>query len=204
METDVLIVGAGPVGLTLGLDLAGRDLKVTIAERRNAAEPPSAICNHVAARRMEIFRRLGAASTVRNAGLPADLPHDVAFRTSAAGFEMSRIPIPSRARRFVAKAGPDTGWPTAEPPHRINQTFLEPLLFAAAEQTPGYACEDSPIVAHDRERAPEYSLSDFTPSTFPGCRTPHLWLADGRSLYDALGPGFTLLRFDREIGAPWR
>ena len=39
-------------------------------------------------------------------------------------------------------------------------------------------------------------MDDFTPSTVPGCRTPHVWLDDGRSLYDALGPGYTLLRFD--------
>jgi hypothetical protein len=39
-------------------------------------------------------------------------------------------------------------------------------------------------------------MRDFTPSTAPGCRTPHLWLADGRSLYDALGPEFTLIRTD--------
>jgi hypothetical protein len=39
-------------------------------------------------------------------------------------------------------------------------------------------------------------MDDFTPSTAPGCRTPHLWLDDGRSLYDALGADFTLLRFD--------
>jgi hypothetical protein len=30
----------------------------------------------------------------------------------------------------------------------------------------------------------------------PGCRTPHLRFRDGRSLYDAIGPEFTLLRFD--------
>jgi hypothetical protein len=39
-------------------------------------------------------------------------------------------------------------------------------------------------------------MGGFTPSTVPGCRAPHLWLADGRSLYDAFGPGYTLLRFD--------
>ncbi len=42
-------------------------------------------------------------------------------------------------------------------------------------------------------------MGDFTPSTVPGCRTPHLWLADGRSLYDALGPEYTLLRFDTSV-----
>jgi hypothetical protein len=39
-------------------------------------------------------------------------------------------------------------------------------------------------------------LYDFKQSTVPGCRTPHLWLRDGTSLYDALGPDFTLLRLD--------
>ena len=33
----------------------------------------------------------------------------------------------------------------------------------------------------------------------PGCRLPHLWLPDGRSLYDLLGPEFTLLRFDPSV-----
>ena len=42
-------------------------------------------------------------------------------------------------------------------------------------------------------------MYDFTPSTVAGCRTPHLWLRDGRSLYDAMGGGFTLLRFDRAV-----
>ena len=46
-------------------------------------------------------------------------------------------------------------------------------------------------------------MYEFSQSTVPGCRTPHLWLRDGGSLYDALGSDFTLLRFDPkvEIGA---
>jgi hypothetical protein len=42
-------------------------------------------------------------------------------------------------------------------------------------------------------------MGDFTPSTVPGARMPHLWLADGRSLYDAFGPHYTLVRFDSGI-----
>jgi aromatic ring hydroxylase-like protein len=60
----------------------------------------------------------------------------------------------------------------------------------------GYFYQDSPIIAYDGEEAPAYTLYDFTQSIVPGCRTPHLWLRDGRSLYDALGSNFTLLRFD--------
>lgn len=42
-------------------------------------------------------------------------------------------------------------------------------------------------------------MDTFTPSTVPGCRTPHVWLDDGRSLYDAMGPEYTLLRFDPSV-----
>jgi hypothetical protein len=41
-------------------------------------------------------------------------------------------------------------------------------------------------------------MGTYTPSTIPGCRLPHFWLADGSSLYDALGAGYTLLRFNAE------
>jgi hypothetical protein len=60
----------------------------------------------------------------------------------------------------------------------------------------GYYYDDSPIIAYDGAQQPPYTLADFTPSTVPGCRLPHLWLRDGHSLYDALGPDYTLLRLD--------
>ena len=85
---------------------------------------------------MEAFRRLGIARAVREAGLPADYPHDVAIRTSATGLELGRVKIPCRAERYTAKGGPDTWWPTPEPPHRVNQIFLEPVLLSAAAATP--------------------------------------------------------------------
>jgi len=130
--TPVLIIGAGPVGLTLALDLAWRDVDVTVVETRGPGELPSVKCNHVAARSMEIFRRLGIADAIRDAGLPAEYPHDVAYRTTTTGIELARIPIPCRRDRDVVTGGPDSDWPTPEPAHRINQIYLEPILFAAA------------------------------------------------------------------------
>jgi 2-polyprenyl-6-methoxyphenol hydroxylase-like FAD-dependent oxidoreductase len=135
-ECDVLIVGAGPVGLTLAIDLAWRGIDVTVVETRAPAALPEPKCNHVAARTMEIFRRLGVAEKVRNAGLPADYLHDVAYRTMFTGQELTRIPIPCRRDRFTDKSGPDGNWPTPEPPHRINQIFLEPILFGHAAAQP--------------------------------------------------------------------
>jgi 2-polyprenyl-6-methoxyphenol hydroxylase-like FAD-dependent oxidoreductase len=135
-DVDVLIVGAGPVGLTLAIDLAWRGIDVTVVETRARAAAPEPKCNHVAARTMEIFRRLGLAERIRNAGLPADYPHDVSYRTSFTGQELARIPIPCRRDRFKLTDGPDGNWPTPEPPHRINQIFLEPILFEHAAAQP--------------------------------------------------------------------
>ena len=98
-HSDVLIVGAGPVGLTLAIDLAWRGIDVTVVETRAPAAPPEPKCNHVAARTMEIFRRLGVAEKIRDAGLPADYPHDISYRTTFTGQELTRIPysLPPRS-----------------------------------------------------------------------------------------------------------
>lgn len=148
-DTDVFIAGAGPVGLTAAMDLSQRGLRVTIAEPRHFAEPPNVKCNHVSARSMEVFRRLGVAAKLRAAGLPEDYPNDVVFRTSMTGIELTRIPIPCRRDRYTDHSGPDGGWPTPEPPHRINQIYLEPILLRHAAALPG-------VTLHNRTR-----LADF-------------------------------------------
>ena len=136
LSTRVLVVGGGPVGTTLAMDLAWRGIDVLVCEQRHAGEPPSVKCNHVSARTMEVFRRLGIVQRVRDAGLPHDHANDVAFRTTTTGVEFARIPIPCRRDRYTAKDGPDGWWPTPEPPHRINQIYLEPVLVDCARAMP--------------------------------------------------------------------
>ena len=137
LQADVLVVGAGPVGLSVAMDLSARGAKVIVAETRAYKQPPEVKCNHVAARTMERFRQLGVAQKLRDAGLPEDFPNDVAFRTTATGIELTRIKIPGRRDRYTSRDGPDTGWPTPEPAHRINQTFLEPILVEHTAALPG-------------------------------------------------------------------
>ena len=131
IRTSVLIVGGGPVGTTLALDLAWRGIDVVVAERRPANAEPSVKCGQISARSMEVFRRLGVADKLRGAGLPADYPNDIVSATSVLGTELSRVPIPARGVRGSAAAtGPDTLWATPEHTHRVNQKFFEPVLFA--------------------------------------------------------------------------
>jgi 2-polyprenyl-6-methoxyphenol hydroxylase-like FAD-dependent oxidoreductase len=135
-ETGVLVVGAGPVGLTLAMDLASRGIDVTITEIRRAGEPPNVKCNQVSARSMEIFRRLGIARKIRDTGLPPEYRNDVALSVSALGTELARIKLPSRAGRVRGEKGDDGHWTCSEWGHRINQLHLEPLLFAHATAQP--------------------------------------------------------------------
>jgi 2-polyprenyl-6-methoxyphenol hydroxylase-like FAD-dependent oxidoreductase len=57
----------------------------------------------------------------------------------------------------------------------------------------GYHYGPSPVTVDDGTPNPEHDTSVYTPSARPGSRLPHLWLDDGRSIYDILGTGFTLL-----------
>jgi hypothetical protein len=58
----------------------------------------------------------------------------------------------------------------------------------------GSAYDDSPLIAGDGTPPLPFDTTEYVPSARPGSRLPHAWLDDRRSLYDLLGPGFTLLR----------
>jgi 2-polyprenyl-6-methoxyphenol hydroxylase-like FAD-dependent oxidoreductase len=139
LETQVAIVGAGPVGLTIAMDLALRGVRVVVIEQRAEDEPADAKCNSVGARTMEIFRRLGVADAVRAAGLGDDFSTDVIFTTAISGEELSRIPLPSRNQRFGpdGRSAPgyvDSHWLTPEPVVRVSQYYLNPILQSYARE----------------------------------------------------------------------
>ncbi len=71
--------------------------------------------------------------------------------------------------------------------------------FAPAGLNFGYFYDRSPIIAYDGEAAPPYDMGGWTPRAAPGCRLPHFWIGPGRSVYDVLGPDYTLVRFQPEI-----
>ena len=141
---------------------------------RNQAAPASRRASSATTSRRGRWRcSAGSAwrSTLRDAGLPADYPNDCAYRTTTTGIELSRIPIPCRRDRYTATGGPDTDWPTAEPPHRINQIYMEPVLFAHAAAIDGLTIlnrtafedfeeNDDGIVATARDLDTDTTLTD--------------------------------------------
>ncbi len=132
MKADVVIAGAGPVGLSLALELSNHGVRSIVIERKSKNAPTTVRCNHVSSRSMEFFRKNGLANAVRGAGLPSDYAQDISYRTTTSGRELSRIKIVASGERFTAKdSGVDAHWPTAEPPQRVNQIYLEPLMIEA-------------------------------------------------------------------------
>jgi 2-polyprenyl-6-methoxyphenol hydroxylase-like FAD-dependent oxidoreductase len=56
----------------------------------------------------------------------------------------------------------------------------------------GYQYNESPIVVHQPD-PPQSTAGDYIPTASPGSRLPHVWIDDTTSLYDRLGPWFTLI-----------
>jgi 2-polyprenyl-6-methoxyphenol hydroxylase-like FAD-dependent oxidoreductase len=144
MDTDVLIVGAGPVGLTLAIDLGRRGVRCTLVEQKSEPHmwPKMERCN---ARSMEIYRGLGLAEKIRAAGLPASVPMDVFIVTSLIEPPLLHLPYPSVEDARKEIAAKNDGTLPLEPYQLISQYTLEPLLKSVAEGLPSvtvrYGCE---------------------------------------------------------------
>jgi 2-polyprenyl-6-methoxyphenol hydroxylase-like FAD-dependent oxidoreductase len=144
VTTQVLIVGAGPVGLTLAFDLGRRGIRCVLIEQKEAPQflPKMERCN---ARTMEIFRRLGIVDKVRAAGLPAHVPMDVFIILAMNEPPLLRQHYPSVDEARAAIRACNDGTQPLEPYQLISQYTLEPLLKSEVEALPSvtvrYGCE---------------------------------------------------------------
>lgn len=134
-DFDVVIAGAGPVGLTLAIDLGQRGVRTLVLERE-ATTGPWPKMDRSNARTMELYRRLGIADRVRSVGYPADASMDVFIVRSLSDEPLLRLHYPSVAkfRQTIAECV-DHSQPL-EPYQLVSQNKLEPELKAVAEATP--------------------------------------------------------------------
>jgi 2-polyprenyl-6-methoxyphenol hydroxylase-like FAD-dependent oxidoreductase len=132
-EFDVCVVGAGPVGLTLALDLAKRGISVAVVDKelQPGPWPKMERCN---ARSMEIYRRLGLHEEIRRHGQPEDGSMSVAIVTSLSDPPLAWLEYPTVAAMREKIAATSDGSLPSEPYQVISQYTLEPILRRAVEQ----------------------------------------------------------------------
>ncbi|HSW19820.1 MAG TPA: FAD-dependent monooxygenase, partial [Ramlibacter sp.] len=125
-ETDVLVVGGGPAGLSLALELGLHGHRCLIVEgQRRAGMAPRAKTTNVRSR--ELMRRWGIAQRLAKlAPFGVDYPSDVVFATSLAGPELARFHnafycAPEQDERFSEHAQ----W---IPQYKVEQALRERAL----------------------------------------------------------------------------
>jgi 2-polyprenyl-6-methoxyphenol hydroxylase-like FAD-dependent oxidoreductase len=135
MDSDVLIVGAGPTGLTLAIDLGRRGVRSILVEQK---EQPAFLpkMERVNARSMEIYRRMGLAEKIRASGLRADCPMDVYIVLSLTEPPLLHLAYPSVEQARAQTRASNDGTLPLEPYQLISQYTLEPLLKSVAESIP--------------------------------------------------------------------
>jgi 2-polyprenyl-6-methoxyphenol hydroxylase-like FAD-dependent oxidoreductase len=103
-DIPVLIVGAGPVGLTLAADLGRRGIRCLVVEAKpDVKDHPRAM--GIGPLTMEHFRLWGIDQRVYDVSLPRDEPGDIVYVTRMCGHELTRFPSPSIAE--IVRAAPE-------------------------------------------------------------------------------------------------
>jgi 2-polyprenyl-6-methoxyphenol hydroxylase-like FAD-dependent oxidoreductase len=135
IDTEVLVVGGGPVGLTLASDLAVRKRSTILVEsRQGPTTHPKATL--LGARSMEYFRRWGLDDAIYKRALPPDKNYWIIFCTRLSGHEIARFSSPSINEVRSRPPGAEKRWPElAWSPYgktQIGQLDLEPVLLEFA------------------------------------------------------------------------
>jgi len=117
---DVLIVGAGPVGLATAIELGLHGVDCLIIERRDGSNkvPKTTM---ISTRNMEFCRRWGIAAQVRNRVWDEDRRLDFVYCESLVGREIARWQTPSYRQQRISA-------PSPEVPTHCPQLYFDPIL----------------------------------------------------------------------------
>jgi 2-polyprenyl-6-methoxyphenol hydroxylase-like FAD-dependent oxidoreductase len=111
-QVDVLVVGAGPSGLALGIDLARRGVDALVVERADGLSPGSR-GKGIQPRTLEVFDDLGVLGAIRAAGGP--YPVGMIWRNGERAGEHRMFDPPERTAEGGAGEGTAAESPYAEP-----------------------------------------------------------------------------------------
>lgn len=131
-KTDVLIVGAGPVGLAAAIELGRRGVRCTVIERNDrVGYSPRAKTTNVRTR--EHLRRWGIADALRQASpISPDRPTTIVFATRMNGPPLARIENALNGSRERSNL-------YSEEAQWVPQYVLEDVLRRCAQSLPGVA-----------------------------------------------------------------
>ncbi|WP_019814452.1 FAD-dependent monooxygenase [Saccharomonospora saliphila] len=134
--TSVVVVGAGPVGCTLALELARHNVRCTVVERAPTTTPHPKM-DFLNARSMELLRRVGVAEAIRDRGVAARHPFDFHWidRLGAPPITVWQYQSVSGMRERMRED--NDGSAPWEPYQRLQGSLLEELLRARVRDLPG-------------------------------------------------------------------
>lgn len=135
VRTPILIVGGGPVGMTLALTLARLGVPSMLVERNatTTRHPKMDITN---ARSMELFARLGIVDALRKVAVTESSNFDVSWITRLNGHELHRFRYPSVIEWRQRMRERNDGSMPSEAPMRVSQVEIEPVLQRAIQNEP--------------------------------------------------------------------
>jgi 2-polyprenyl-6-methoxyphenol hydroxylase-like FAD-dependent oxidoreductase len=129
VDVPVLVVGGGPVGLGLAIELGLRRIPVTLIEMRDGSVSVPKM-SQVHARTLEFCRRWGIVERVFDAGFPKHHPQDFIYCTSVLGREITRVKTPS----YLEKPTDDPASPVRD--YQCPQLYFDPILQDFARTIP--------------------------------------------------------------------
>ncbi|WP_103383217.1 FAD-dependent monooxygenase [Pseudonocardia dioxanivorans] len=130
--SQVVVVGAGPVGLALATELGWRGVRVTVLDQGDGTVPFPA-GEAIFSRTMEHLRRWGVAARARlESDPPTDYPHRFVFVTQVTGHLLASFDY-----GVTNRCPGEYGGVTPEGPAFISKFSLMPLLERAALSMPG-------------------------------------------------------------------
>jgi 2-polyprenyl-6-methoxyphenol hydroxylase-like FAD-dependent oxidoreductase len=137
IEVPVLIVGGGPVGLTMAVELSHYEVGSLLVERNPSTtrHPKMDLTN---GRCMDLFRRTGLAEKIRAAGVPQDSNYDIIWATDLkpGSHELHRFCYPSNRAQYWQRRNQNNGALSLEAPLRVSQILIEPVIRGVAESRP--------------------------------------------------------------------